>query len=67
MPIMWPAIAAFLFGFLAGFVMLRLGTDKPLTAWERQVLRPLGWALMAASLTFAVALLGWAMFFSSGR
>lgn len=57
---MGPAIAAFLFGFLAGFVMLRLSRDKPLAAWERRVLRPVGWALMAASLTFAVALLGWA-------
>ena len=58
---MGPALAAFLFGFLAGFVMLRLARDKPLAAWERRVLRPLGWALMAASLTFAVALLGWAL------
>ena len=58
---MWPAIAAFLFGFLAGFVMLRLGRDKPLAGWEHRVLRPLGWALMAASLTFAVALLSWAV------
>lgn len=57
---MWPAFAAFLFGFLAGFLMLRLGRDKPLAQWERRLLWPLGWALMAASLTFAVALLGWA-------
>lgn len=61
---MWPALAAFLFGFLAGFVMLRLGRNKLLAAWERRVLRPLGWALMAASLTFAVALLAWALFLS---
>jgi hypothetical protein len=54
------AFVAFLFGFLAGFVMLRLGRNKTLAAWERQVLLPLGWALMAASLSFAVALLGWA-------
>jgi hypothetical protein len=64
---MWPAFAAFLFGFLAGFVILRLARDKDLAAWERRVLRPLGWALMAASLTFAVALLGWAMFAGGGR
>ena len=64
---MSPAFAAFLFGFLAGFVMLRLGRDKPLAAWERRVLRPLGWALMAASLTFAAALLGWAVFVSGNR
>ena len=58
---MGPAIAAFVFGFLAGFLMLRLGRDKPLATWEHRVLRPLGWALMAASLTFAVALLSWAV------
>lgn len=58
---MWPALAAFLFGFLTGFLILRLGRDKPLAAWEHRLLRPIGWALMAASLTFAVALLGWAM------
>ena len=64
---MWPAFAAFLFGFLAGFVILRLARDKHLAAWERRVLRPLGWALMAASLTFAVALLGWAILAGSGH
>ncbi|HUE79386.1 MAG TPA: hypothetical protein VMN38_07125 [Sphingomicrobium sp.] len=64
---MLPAIAAFLFGFLAGFVMLRLGRNKPLAAWEHRVLRPVGWALMAASLTFAVALLGWALLVSGNR
>ena len=51
------ALAAFLFGFLAGFVMLRLARHKPLSAWERRVLRPLGQVLMAASFTFAAALL----------
>ena len=55
------AFAAFLFGFLAGFVMLRLSRNKPLTAWERRVLRPLGQVLMAASFTFAAALLAWAL------
>ena len=64
---MWPATAAFLFGFLAGFVMLRLARDKPLAAWEHQVLRPLGWALMAASLTLAVALLSWAALAGADR
>ena len=58
---MWPALAAFLFGLLAGFVTLRLGRNKPLSQWESRVLRPLGWALMAASLTLAVSLLGWAL------
>jgi hypothetical protein len=57
---MWPALAAFLFGFLAGFVMLRLGRNTPLAQWERRLLVPLGWALTAASLTLAVALVGWA-------
>ena len=64
---MVPAIAAFLFGFLAGFVMLSLGRNKPLAAWEQRVLRPVGWALMAASLTFAVALLGWTLLVSGNR
>ncbi len=64
---MLPTFAAFLFGLLAGFVMLRLGRGRPLAAWERRVLRPLGWALMAASLTFAVALLGWAVFVAGNR
>lgn len=52
--------AAFLFGFLAGFIILRLGRNRPLAAWERRVLPPLGWLLMAASLSFAAVLLGWA-------
>jgi hypothetical protein len=64
---MWPAFAAFLFGFLAGFVMLRLGRNKPLAGWERRVLRPLGWALMATSLTLAVLLFGWAVHIGSGK
>ena len=52
-----------MFGLLAGFVLLRLGRHKPLSAWERRVLPPLGWLLMATSITFAVALLGWALLF----
>ena len=64
---MWPAIAAFLFGLAAGFVMLRLGRDKPLAAWEQRALRPIGWALTAASLSFAVALLGWAVLGGGNR
>jgi hypothetical protein len=63
---MSPAIAAFVFGLLAGFVMLRLGRRKPLAAWERRVLRPLGWVLMAGSITFALALLGWALLLGGG-
>jgi hypothetical protein len=55
---MAPGIAAFMFGLMAGFVMLRLGRRKPLSAWERRVLPPLGWVLMATSITFAIALLG---------
>ena len=46
--------------------MLRLGRDKPLAGWERRVLRPLGWVLMATSLTLAFALLGWAMLTGAG-
>lgn len=60
-------MAAFLFGFLAGFVMLRLGRNKPLAAWERRLLPPLGWVLMAASISFAVVLLGWAVLIGAGR
>lgn len=56
---MSPAVAAFLLGFLAALVILRLGRNKPLSVWERRVLRPLGWALMGALLAFAVALLAW--------
>ena len=58
---MLAGIGAFLFGFLAGFAMLRLGRNKPLAAWERRVLPPLGWVLMAASLSFAAVLLSWAV------
>lgn len=57
----------FVFGFLAGFVMLRLGRNRPLAAWERGVLGPVGWVLMAASLTFAVLLLGWAVLINDHR
>ena len=62
-PVMAAGIAAFVFGLLAGFVMLRLGRRKRLSAWERRVMPPLGWVLMAASITFAVALLGWSLLF----
>lgn len=58
---MAPTFAAFVFAFLAGFVMTRLGRNKPLRAWEHRLLRPLGRVLMAASMTLAVALLGWAL------
>ena len=52
-------IAAFVFGFLAGVVLLRLGRHKVLRPWERKVLRPLGWMVMSASFTLAAALLAW--------
>ncbi len=52
-------IAAFVFGFLARVVMLRLGRHKVLRPWERKVLRPLGWMMMSASFTLAAALLAW--------
>ena len=64
---MLPTLAAFAFGFLAGFAMMRLGGDKPLTAWERRVLWPHGWIIMGISLTLAVALLGWAALISIYR
>ncbi len=60
-------LSAFLFGFLAGFVMLRLGSNKPLMAWEHRMLRPLGLVIMASSLSLAVALLGWALLMSGNR
>jgi hypothetical protein len=65
--VMSAGIAAFVFGLLAGFVLLRLGRRKPLSAWERRVLPPLGWVLMATSITFAVSLLGWALLFGGDR
>jgi hypothetical protein len=52
--------AAFAFGLAAGYVILRLGQNKPLARWERHVLRPLGLVLMATSFTSAAALLIWA-------
>lgn len=58
---MFPAVIAFTFCFLAGFVMTRLGRKKRLMAWEQKLLRPLGWILMAASMAFAVALIGWTL------
>lgn len=64
---MLAGFAVFLFGFLAGFVMLRLGRNKPLAAWERRVLPPLGWVLMAVSLSFAAVLLIWAVLIAIHR
>lgn len=63
---MWPALAAFAFGLLAGFIMIRLGSKK-VGAGERHVMRSLGWVLMASSLTVAVTLLGWAAIITVGR
>ena len=57
---MWPALAAFAFAFAAGFIMTRLGRNKPLAAWERKVLPSLGWVFMASSFTISGALLIWA-------
>ena len=54
-------LAAFLFGLLAGFAMIRLARQRPLGGWEARLLRPLGWILMGASFAFAAALLGWAL------
>jgi hypothetical protein len=54
-------MTAFLFGLLAGFVMLRLGANKSLAGWERKLLRPLGLILMGASFALAIALVGWAL------
>ncbi len=54
---MSPLVAAFIFGFLAGYLILRLGRHKKLTAWERLVLEPLGWLIVGASFSLATALL----------
>jgi hypothetical protein len=53
-------VAAFTFGLTAGYVILRLGQNKPLDRWGRHVLRPLGSVLMVTSFTSAAALLFWA-------
>ena len=58
---MSPAFATFVFAFVAGFIDDPLGRNKRVRAWERQLLRPLGWVLMAASLSFALALPAWAL------
>lgn len=63
---MLPTLAAFVFGFVAGYLMLRLATKKQLTSWERKVLRPLGWVMMGASFALALALLAWGLL-ESGR
>ncbi|MEO7241066.1 MAG: hypothetical protein ABIW16_06665 [Sphingomicrobium sp.] len=55
-------VAAFVFGFLAGVVLLRLGRRKTLSRWEQKVLRPLGWAVMSASFTLAAALFAWGLY-----
>lgn len=56
------AVAAFIFGLLAGVVLLRLGRKKTLPAWERRLLRPLGWVVMSASFTLAAALTAWGLY-----
>lgn len=54
--------AAFVFGFLAGLVLLRLGRRKTLRPWEQKFLRPLGWLVMSASFTLAAVLFAWALY-----
>jgi hypothetical protein len=55
-------VAAFIFGFLAGIVLLRLGSRKPLSMWEQRWLRPLGWVVMSASFTLAAVLFAWSAY-----
>ena len=55
------ALAAFLFGLLAGYVMLRLGRRNAVGLSELKLLRPLAWVLMTASFTLAIALLLWGL------
>ena len=56
------ALATFLFGFLAGYIMLRLARKKAVGQSELKLLRPLAWVLMSASFTLAIALLLWGVF-----
>ena len=58
---MLAAAIIFLFGFLAGYAMIRLGRKKPLMEWEPKALRPLALVLMSASFTLALGLLAWAL------
>ena len=58
---MLAAAIIFLFGFLAGYAMIRLGSKKPLTKWEPKALRPVALVLMSASFTLALGLLAWAL------
>jgi hypothetical protein len=61
------AFAAFLFGILAGYTMLRLGRNKPVHGLEGRVLRPLGWIVMSASFVLALALFVHALAEIAGR
>lgn len=51
----------FLYGMLAGFLMLRLGKSNQLRAGEERVLVAAGWAMTALSLTLAAALIIFAL------
>ncbi len=43
-------------GALSGYILRRVGSGRRLRPWERKVLRPLGWVLMAVWLGLASAL-----------
>lgn len=51
----------FLYGSLAGFLILRLGKHNALRIGEERVLVAAGWAMTALSLTLAAALIVFAV------
>lgn len=50
-------VIVFLYGVLAGFLMLRLGKRNRLGVGEERVLVAAGWTVTALSLTLAAALI----------
>jgi hypothetical protein len=59
-------LLGFLFGFGAVYIILRLNSGRQLRPWEQKILPPAGWALMSASISFAVLLLTLAVFDVAG-
>ena len=55
------ALAFFLFGFLAGFVLIRLRRDAPAPHWRWRSVRALAFVVMGAAFTLSLALFGWAL------
>lgn len=57
---MTAAVALFLFGLVAGFVLINLRRRAPNQLTGGKVVEVIGWAIMGAALTLAVALITWA-------